>query len=162
MRDNLPKIKKLIEIGNTPFQVIEVIEKVLQGWNNKKPIFLFKTDSGNWAYYDNDTKQVVDVEQWNGKSALVKGAWIKMGLYHKIHLIFKTPVTYTEYSGQYKGQLVSANEVSVNITDAAYKALESQMAGRPPNSFYQFTYKKGKTSQFVNGAIWVDPAALQI
>lgn len=153
----LPKIKKLSEIGETPFQVVKVEEKILQGWDKakRKMLYLFKGPTGLWSYYDKAEKCIVEVPQWKDKAALIQDSWVDMSVYYRVHLRFERPIAYTSYEGSRPAQ-ATASEALVTITGAAYESMEEQFRGRPEGSFYQFSYKKLKNNrQYVDKVIFV-------
>lgn len=154
---DIPKIKKVNEIGTTPFRVVEVKEKILQGWDktSRKMLYLFKGSLGNWSYYDPQGKMEVEVPQWRDKEALIMGRWIKMSLYYRLHIAFETPITYSEFSYGRGSQQHQTYEAIINITKKAYENLEKQMSGRAPGSYYCFTYKNLAKGATVDGAYWV-------
>ena len=161
---DLPKIKKIAEVGDKPFRYISTVEKVLQGWDsrNRKTIYLFKTDTGQWGYYDKSTQQVIEIDQWKKKSALINGQWIKMVLYYRIQALFAEPITFSVWNKMdNKNEQMTAQEVLLTLTGTAYKKLEEQMNGRTPESFYKLSFvtrKKpgGKGDMtYVDNVVWV-------
>lgn len=154
---DIPKIKKVNEIGETPFRVIEMKEKILQGWDKtaRKMLYLFKGGLNNWCYYDAKTKQTVEVPEWRDKEALIMGRWVKMSLYYRLHIAFETPINYSEFSYGRGSQQHQTYEAIINLTKSAYEELEKQMVGRDPGSFYRFSYKKLASGMTVDGVYWV-------
>jgi len=158
----IPKIKKVADIGEAPFLFIEKTESILQGWDKtiRKTIYLFKTDSGNWGYFDKDTNQVIEISQWKEKAAYVGDHWVKMSLYHRVRLKFTQPISYSAWdSGQRRQVQETTQDAIVTITDTAYKSLLEQMNGRDAQSVYQFTFTSrkmgGRTVTYVDKAVWV-------
>lgn len=154
---DLPKIKKATEIGDVPFQVIKVEEKILQGYDTRtrRTLYLFKGPTDVWSYYSKAERCIVEVPQWRDKEALIEGSWVKMSVYYRLHLLFERPVTFTPYD-KAKGSQETVNEASVTVTQAAYEALEEQFKGRATGSWYQFVYKKLKNGRtYIDKAIWV-------
>lgn len=161
----IPKIKKTADIGDTPFYFIGKTESILQGWDKTigKTIYLFRTDSGKWGYFDKETNQVIDVNQWREKAALISGHWVKMALYHRVHLKFINPISYSAWDSVAKKQYpVSTQEAIVTITDSSYKSLIEQMSGRDGNSTYKFLFVSRKIGDrkitYVKSALWVEPS----
>lgn len=164
---DLPKIKKLTEIGDKPFRYISTVEKILQGWNNsiQKTVYLFKTDTGEWGYYDKETQQVIDIDQWKKKAALINGQWIKMTLYYRIHIMFAESIQFSSWNKmESKNEQLIAQEALITLTFTAYKKLEEQMRGRAPESFYRLSFatrkKPGKGNEkkkmtFVDNVVWI-------
>lgn len=159
----IPKIKKIIDIGETPFNFIEKAESILQGWDSKirKTIYLFRTDTGPWGYYDKDSKQVIEIDQWKGKSAWINDHWVKMALYHRVKLLFTKPVTYSGWdSATRKPVKQTTQEAIVTITDTAYKSLLEQLEGRPAESILKFVFTtrkmKNKTITYIDKVVWVN------
>lgn len=160
----LPKIDKLSEIGDKPFRYISTVEKVLQGWNSRvrRTVYLFKTDTGQWGYYDKESQQVIEIDQWKKKAALINGQWIKMTLYHRIQVIFNEPVVFSVWSKMNnKNEQMTAQEALITLTDTAYKHLEEQSKGRPPESWYKLSFTTRKkpngngTMTYVDNVVWV-------
>ena len=161
---DIPKIQKLTEVGDKPFKYISTVEKVLQGWNNKtnKTVYLFKTDTGQWGYYDKDTQQVIDIDQWKGKAALIDGQWIKMVLYYRIRVMFAEPIVFSVWRKmERKNEQMTAQEALITLTATAYTKMEESMKGRPPESWYRLSFTTRKkprgsgTMTFVDNVIWV-------
>jgi len=162
MDQEIPKIKKVVEIGETPFQFIAKEESILQGWDAKirKTIYLFKTDSGNWGYYDKETSQVIDVTQWKEKAAWVGDHYVKMSLYHRIIIRFAQPLNYSGWDPATRREVpVTTTEAMVVVTDSAYKQIVEQLNGRPADSFlkFQFTTRKiqNRQSTYIDKVVWV-------
>ena len=163
-RQDIPKIKKTAEIGNKPFRYISTVEKVLQGWSgrSKKTVYLFKTDTGQWGYYDKETQQVIEVDQWKGKAALINGQWIKMTLYYRIQAMFAQAITFSVWNKmEGKNDQMTAQEVLITLTGSAYKKMEEAMRGRTPESWYQLSFTTRKKSggkgnmTYVDNVIWI-------
>lgn len=163
-RQDLPKIKKIAEVGDKPFKYISTVEKLLQGWDSsvKKTVYLFKTDTGQWGYYDKETQQVIEIDQWKKKAAFINGRWIKMVLYYKIQAMFAEPISFSSWNKMdKKKETLTAKEVLITLTATAFNKLEEQMKGRTPESFYKlsFTTRKkpggGGNMTFVDNVIWV-------
>jgi len=153
-----PAIKKVAEIGETSFQYIGEKEKILQGWDKelKKMLYLFKTDTGNWGYWDKETSQLIKVTQWKEKAALINSRWVKMALYHRIYVIFDQPITFSEWdSSQKKRVQKTTQDAIITITDSAFKQLEEQMNGRAQESWYKFEFMKRNKGSYVNKVKWV-------
>ncbi len=152
MSNDLPKIKVLTEIGETPFQVAKVEEKILQGWDktSRRSLYLFKGPTQVWSYYSKRERCIVEVPQWRDAEALIEGVWVKMSVYWRLQLRFETPVEYTSFEEKVKTKKV-VSEAIVVVTGAAYESLEEQFKGRPEGSWYKFSYKKLK-----NGRSYVD------
>lgn len=163
-QQTLPKIEKLTEIGPISFRYIANPENILQWWDKmaNKTKYLFKTDSGAWGYYDTQTSQVIEINQWKGKAAMVEGEWCKMTLYHRVHVIFSQPVNFTAYDSQQKRKVQqTAQEAIIVLTDTAFKSLVEAMNGRDPNSYYSLSFTtrnkpKGGTMTYVDKIIWVE------
>jgi len=153
---DLPKIYKLGELENVPFQIIEVGESILQGWDASanRMKMLFKTKNDKWGFWDAANKKVVDDIQWDDHKALLDGQWINMNMYFKVHIRFEAPIAYTKFFQGNQTQEVTT-EASVLVGKKALDSLQSQMNGRAPNSFYQFTYEQGKKNKYVVGGLWV-------
>lgn len=162
MEQEIPKIKKLNEVGESPFQFVEKVESILQGWDSKirKTIYLFKADSGNWGYYDKDTSQVIDVTQWKDKAAWLGDHWVKMSLYHRIHVHFHPPLNYTGWDPSSRKEIpATTSEAIIVVTDSAYKQILEQLNGRAATSLlkFQFTTRKiqNRQSTYVDKVLWV-------
>jgi len=160
---DLPKIKKIADVGETPFQFVEKTESILQGWDKTigRTIYLFKTTTGAWGYFDKDSGQVIDVTQWKGKAAWVQNHFVMMTLYHRVHLIFAQPVSYSEWdSSANRRYQVEATEAIVTMTDSSYKSLIEQMNGRDANAVYKFSFTsrklKGRMVNYVDKVVWVE------
>jgi hypothetical protein len=163
-----PKIKRTHDVGETPFQFISKIESILQGWDqiNKKMVFLFKADTGNWGYWDKDTEQVVEISEWEGKAAFIRGVKIKMAVYHRLHLLFTQPVIYGEYDSVSRKEIkMQTSEAIVTVTDQAHKLLLEQMSGRSQNDIYRFGWTSRKLGRrvikFIDKVTWVNLATIQ-
>jgi len=159
---DLAKIKKIAEVGETSFQFIEKTESILQGWDKTagKTIYLFKTDTGAWGYYNKERGKVVDVTSWKEKSAYVHDHFVPMTLYHRVHLLFTSPISYSEWDSATKKQKKDITmEAIVTMTDTSYKSMLEQMQGRDPNSFYKFVFTskklKGRMVNYVEKVVWV-------
>lgn len=162
MDQEIPKIQKLNEVGEAPFQFIEKLESILQGWDAKikKTVYLFKTDTGAWGYYDKDSSQVIEVNQWNKKAAWMNDRWVKMSLYHRIHLMFMFPLDYTGWDAKKRKEIPSqTQEAILTVTDSAYKQILEQLNGRAATSFlkFEFTTRKvqNRQSTYVDKVLWV-------
>lgn len=162
--EDIIKIRKIKEIGETPFYFLKEVGSVLQGFNKslRKMVFLFKTENG-WSYYDKEINQVVKADRWKEDSVFMKGYWVKMSLYHKVHLQFLRPVSCTAWDKASKREYTAfAPEAIVTITDMAYKSLLEQTNGRNPNSLYRFVFVSrnigGKTVSYIEKVIWVNPS----
>lgn len=137
---DLPKIQKTSEIGEHAFRLVKLEEKILQGWDagQRRMVYLFKNNqTNNWAYYDKERKQTLDVLDWRDKEAFVMGKYVKMSLYYRLHVVFDIPL---EYGAEGKKQITYA--ALILLPKTAYELLEQQMDGRHPDSFYKFEYKK--------------------
>ncbi|MCK4501214.1 hypothetical protein KAU11_12005 [Candidatus Babeliales bacterium] len=161
----IPKIKKVADVGETPFNFIEKTESILQGWDKqiKKTIYLFRTDTGAWGYYDPDSGQVIEVHQWKSKAAWVNGYWVKMAIYHRLKLLFSTPITWSGWDkANNKAVKETASEVIVTVTDTAYKTLIEQLEGRPAESLFKFVFTTrklgGRNVTYINKVVWVNTA----
>jgi len=165
MTQTLPKIEKLTEVGAIPFQYLDNPENILQWWckDDKKTKYLFKTDSGAWGYYDKLTTQVIEINQWKGKAAMVEGKWCKLTLYHRVHVRFSQPVIFTGYDPDQRKKIQqTAQEAIILLTDTAFKTLGDAMKGRDANSYYRLSFTtrnkpKGGTMTYVDRIIWVEP-----
>lgn len=164
----LPLIRKISEVGETPFQFVEKKETILQGWHapSKKNVFLFKNDQGQWSNYDSAVKKVVPVTQWDGKSAMINGAWVKLAIYHRINLLFVKPITYSAWDASAKKEVkAQTQEAIVVVTDTAYKLLCEQLNGRDPMSFLKFGWTSknvgGRQMTYVDKVLWVNPSTIQ-
>lgn len=158
MVDNtIPKIKKISEIGATPFRIQDVQEKILQGWSKrqKKMLYVFKADSGNWAYYDKESSTMVEISSWREKEAYIMGEWVKMSLYYRVHIVFEVPVNYSSYVKDLGMQSQLTYEALILLPKTAFELLEQQMVGRDPNSYYIFNYKKLKKGSSVESVQFV-------
>lgn len=158
----LPKIKKIADVGEVPFQFVEKTESILQGWDkaSNRTIYLFKTDTGQWGYFDKDSQQVIDVTRWKDTAAWVSNRWVKMTLYHRAHLRFSQAITYSEWDSVARRQYpMQVAEAIVTMTDTAYKSLLEQMKGRNLEAFYQFVFTsrklKGRMVNYVDKVVWV-------
>lgn len=161
-QDNIPKIRVLSDIGEAPFQFFGILETILQGWSKakKKSIYLFKMEDGRWGYYHKPTEQVLGVEQWKEKAAWIDGEWVKMAKYHRIHVNFLQPVTYSNWQSGKKTQS-QTHEAQFNITDSSYKTLEEAMKGRGKNSAYKLVFttrkkKGGGAMTYVEKIVWAE------
>lgn len=163
MTQDLPKIKRLSDVGDTPFQVVEMVEKILQGWNKKKKrtVYLFRTDDNKWGYYNKESKQIMVISAWKDKAAFVNGEWITMSLYYRLHVRFAQPVTSSSWDPDTrKKTTITLAEAIIILTDSAYKSLEEQRAGRPENSWFKLSFvtqkkKTGGSMTYANKVIWV-------
>ena len=158
-----PRIKKIAEVGETPFQFFELGETILQGWDKGigRTIYLFKTETGNWGYFDKETEQVIEVMQWRGKAALIGNSWIKLSLYRRIRVFFNAIVNYSTWDHiSKKNMYKQTQEAILTITNSTYDQLLGQMEGRPPESLYKFVFTSRKignrTMSYVNKVLWVD------
>ena len=153
---DIPKIKRISEIGEEPFRLVNMEEAILQGWDKtaRKMLYLFKDQTGTWAYFDKNSKMTVQVPEWRDKEALVMGKWIKMSLYYRLHVAFENPITYSIRSRQ-GSQNFQTYEGIILVPKAAYEMLQQQMVGRDPNSFYRFKYKQLKSGTTVDGVFFV-------
>jgi hypothetical protein len=157
-----PLIKKIVDIGESPFHFIEKVESILQGWDStiKKTIYLFKTESGNWGYYNKKAARITDVENWKDKSALIDDHYVKMGIYHRVKLKFLSPLNYAGWDTKKRKEVPATTEEGIVIvTDTTYKQIIEQLNGRNPDSVlkFEFTTKKigGRNSTYVNKVIWL-------
>jgi len=160
--ENIVKIKKVSEVGEMPFQFIEKVESILQGWDVtiNKTIYLFKTDTGKWGYWDKNRSRIVEINNWEGKSAWIEDHFVKMGLYHRVLLKFQSPLNYTGWDNEKRKEVPSVTDQAiVVITDTTYNQILEQLKGRAEDSFlkFEFTSKnlKSKNSSYVNKVIWV-------
>lgn len=156
-----PKIKKTNEVGEIPFQLLETQEEILQGWNSKirKMMYLFKSELGNWAYYDKSSGMVVEVSEWKDRAANIAGDWVKMTKYFRVLVRFLEPVSYTSWDNDARKNVTLQTDVAIlTITKSAYEHLEEAMKGRDALSWYRFLYKQTKRMVYVNGVEFVDPA----
>ena len=143
MNQEIPKIRKVAEVGETPFQFIEKQENILQGYDKtiRRSVYLFKMTDGNWGYYDKETSQTIPINQWKGKAAMIDGRWVIMTLYHRIHLRFSEQVIYSNWDKESRKEVrMQTPEAIVTITDSAFKSLTEQIEGRDPGSLFKFTY----------------------
>ena len=159
----IPKIKKTADVGETPFNFIERTESILQGWDKqiKKTIYLFRTNTGAWGYFDKDSGQVIEINQWKGKAAWINGHWIKLSLYHRIKLLFSQPITYNGWDeASHKAVKQTVTEAITTVTDIAYKSLMEQAEGRPAESLFKFVFTTrklgGRNVTYVNKVVWVN------
>lgn len=160
IQSNIPKVRIISEVGEAPFQVLGVLEVILQGWspNQRRSVYLFKNQENLWSYYDKVSNKIIVADQWQGTKALIEDEWITMTKYHRLHVNFLDPVTFSIWVGKRK-QSQTANEVQLNVTDAAFKTLAEAMSGRPSNSAYKFVFKTqkkpgGGSMTFVERIIW--------
>jgi len=149
MEENqIPKLDKVNEIGGTAFQIIEMKEKILSGWDKlaRKSVYLFKMDSGAWGYYNKEAGRVTEVDQWKDKSAWINGQWIRLSIYYRIHVVFANPIEFTVYDyANHRSQRICWQEALIKVTDKTYALMVSASQGRDPRSFYRFGFKaKGK------------------
>jgi len=158
----IPKIRKTADLGEATFKFIEKTESILQGWGRAlgRTIYLFKMDNGAWGYFDKETEQFMEVTEWREKAAFVYGQWVKMALYHRIHLVFTEELTYAEWDPSVKREFFKATqEAIVTVTDLAYKSLLEQMNGRDAEATYKLiftTRKMGKRNvTFADKVVWV-------
>lgn len=135
----LPKIRNNEDIEEQPFRVVGVTEKILQGWDPriKRTRYLFWNEN-KWCYFDKDTNQIIPVIQWKGKAAFIEGGWVKMTLYHRLHVIFANVVSFKSYDRVAKQNLENfTQEAIITVTDSCYKTLAEVSAGRPEGSWYK-------------------------
>src|SRR4030043_579308 len=147
-----PQIKKIAEIGEMPFQYIGEKERILQGWDQtiKKMLYLFKTDMGNWGYWDKETQQVLTCDQWKGKAALINNRWVKMSLYHRVYLIFAHEVTFTEWNKTTKKrEKKTTKNAIVTIPKSANDMILEQLNSRSAESWLKFEFVKGSKGQYI-------------
>ncbi len=158
-----PIIKRLSEVGETPFQVIKEFEKILQGWDAKKrrTVYLFKTVNDKWGYFSKESKQIMEVTAWDKKAAFIDGNWVKMSLYHRVLVKFSQPVNSTSWDSSNKRKtIVPLLEAIIILTDTAYKSLIEQMQGRQSGSWFKLSFMTKKKSggglmTYANKVIWV-------
>ena len=163
MNDDLPVIDKILEVGENLFCLLSVKEKILQGWDPKtrRTVYLFKTDTGDWGFYDKETNQVIEVDKWKKKAAWINGRWVKMSVYYKLNVVFEEAVTFSSWNKmERKVDKMTAVEAVIVLTSSAYDHLINQMEGRPKDSFYKLSFatrKKagGGNMKFVDNVIWV-------
>jgi hypothetical protein len=158
----IAKIRKTADLGDATFKFIEKTESILQGWSTSigRTIYLFKMDTGEWGYFDKESGQFMGVTEWRQRAALVYGKWVKMSLYHRVHLVFTEDLTYAEWDPSTRKEYFKlAPEAIVTITDLAYKSLLEQMSGRDPESTYKLVFttrKMGKKNvTFADKVVWV-------
>ena len=161
MESESPKIRRLAEVGEAPFQFIEKLESILQGWDSKigKTIYLFKTDSGAWGYYNKNNNQVIEVNEWEGKAALIGGYFVKMALYHRIQVRFQAPITYSGWDPVSKKEVPASTEIAtLVITDKTYKQILDQLKGRAADSNLRFNFVTRKIqdrqSTYIDSVVW--------
>mgnify|MGYP007007267725 FL=1 len=144
------------EIGEMPWALVNIEEKILQGWDarSKKLLYLFKDDQGAWAYYDKYTKTTNQVTQWRDKEALIGDKWIKMSLYYRIHIKFASPVTYSVFRFGAGSNQFQTYEAIVLITKAVYDQF-MELMGEHPNGWYKFEYKHLKKGDSVSKVAFV-------
>lgn len=157
-----PKIRRIQDVGEFPFQIIGNEETILQGWDPgiHRNVFLFKTPNGVWGYFDKGSNSIIENIQWDKKKALVNGRWVEMALYHRLDVRFQQPIMATVYSKEDKSTTQGPiQEANITIADKCYKNLMAQTAGRDPNSFYKFVWisktVKGRTVTYPENALWV-------
>lgn len=162
MESEIPTIRKLSEIGDNPFQFIEKLESILQGWDAKirKTVYLFKTDSGEWGYYDKETSQVIKATQWKEKAVLIGDHYVKMALYHRVKVKFMFPLDYTGWDAVNKKEIPAvADFATLVITEKTYKQILDQLNGRVANSFLKFIFVTRKIqdrqSTYIDNVVWV-------
>lgn len=153
---DIPKIKKVSEIGETPFRVVNVEEKILQGWDQstKRMLYLFKDSLGLWSYYSKEQRCAIQVTEWREKEALIMGKWIKMSLYYRLHIAFANPITYSVFN-RGRNQQFTTTEAIILVTKSVYEMLEQQFAGRPAGSYYKFGYKTLKKGDTIDAVYFV-------
>jgi len=158
----LPRIRRIQDVGENHFQILGNEETILQGWDVglHRNVFLFKTPNGVWGYFDKASNGIIENIQWDKKKALVNGRWVEMSLYHRLDIRFYQPIMATAYDKEshqaVQGQIQEAN---ITITDKCYKNLIAQTAGRDPNSFYKLVWNtkksRGREVTFPESAVWV-------
>lgn len=153
---DIPKIKKVTEIGSTPWSLINIEEKILQGWDSraKKLLYLFKDQLGVWSYYDKYSKLTVEVMEWREKEALIKDQWIKMSVYYRLHLRFAEVVTYSTFQYGAGSQHHQTTEALVLVPKSIYDQLMEVM-GVHPVGWYRFEYKRLKKGDSVSKIVFV-------
>lgn len=156
----IPRLKKLDEAGEVPFQFIELQETILEGWNSDwdKLMYLFKMEDGSWGYYDNGTQRVVPIMEWKGKSARVEETWVPMSKKRRLHLRFVDTISFSNWDHGRKYTAQSADVIAV-VTESAYESLVEQSNGRTKDSVYRFSFKtrknkKGGTMTFVDKIVY--------
>lgn len=161
MESEIPMIRRLADVGDAPFQLIQKLESILQGWDAKirKNIYLFKTDSGAWGYYDKNSNSVSEVNQWKGKSALIGDHFVKMALYHRIQVKFLFPLTYNSWDKIAKKEVPAETEyATLAVTDKTYKQILDQLKGRAANSNLRFNFVTRKIqdrqSTYIDSVVW--------
>jgi hypothetical protein len=161
MESEIPTIRRLADVGDAPFQFIQKLESILQGWDAKirKNIYLFKTDSGGWGYYDKNINTVSEVSQWKGKSALVGDHFVKMALYHRIQVKFLFPLTYNSWDKAAKKEVPAETEnATLAVTDKTYKQILDQLKGRAADSNLRFNFVTRKIqdrqSTYIDSVVW--------
>ena len=161
MENEIPKIRKLAEVGDNPFQFIGKVESILQGWDQKirKTIYLFRTDLGNWGYYDKNNNSVIEADQWNGKSVLIGDHFVKMALYHRIQVKFLFPLNYTGWDPVAKKEIPAVTEfATLVITDKTYKQIIDQLNGRAATSYLRFNFVtrkiQNRQSTYIESVLW--------
>lgn len=146
-------MQRVSDLQGAEFRFLEKKETILQGFHPKlrKSVYLFRAEDKKWAYYSKSINKVIKVDRWQDKSAFIEGSWVKLSVYHRVHLLFPNSLTYKGKNGE-----TTVNEAIIPITDSAYKQLLDQMAGRVSESIYTFEYKVlANKSLYISGVKWL-------
>lgn len=165
MTEDIPKIKKTHEVGDMPFQVVEIQEEILQGWSarQQRQMYLFKNENGQWSYFDKMSGSIKEVTEWKERSANIGGDWVAMTKYFRVHVRFFDFVQYTEWNGAMRQNvLVGTDKAILTLTKTSFEKLQKTIAGKPPDSWYRLIYRtvnqKKRTIVYVDDAVYIDPA----
>ena len=136
-----PQIRQLSDVKDQPFQIVSYVEKILQGWNKKikKSNYLFKTNNGVWGYYNPRSRKVEEDLEWKDESVNIDGSFVPMSLYYRWHIRFFEPI---EISVWERGRMerIDTQEAMVNLPEEANLVFEKEMEGKPPETWYKFTF----------------------
>lgn len=138
MSSQIQKIKRVAQIGEAEFNYLGMTEAIMQGWDGKKTVYLFKTPTGNWAYAA-PSGGVQAVTEWDGDKAMMNGQYIKMAPYCRIHLKFIAPLTYKVWNGTANVDK-TVSEAIIAVTESTYQAMEEAIKGRSKEAVYKLKY----------------------
>lgn len=142
--EDVPSIRKIQEVGETPFQIVSFVEKILQGYHTgiKRSLYLFKTNNGVWGYWDPKLRRVIEELQWKENSCFLENKWVPMTAYYKFHVQFFEPIVFSLWNKDQRiEEQFETTEAIISLTDAANKTFQEAMVGRAPDTWYKLQFK---------------------
>jgi hypothetical protein len=155
MQSQIQKIKRVAVVGEAEFNYLGMTEEIMQGWDGKRTVYLFKTPAGRWAYSPPSGGVQAILDWRNEDEAMMNGKYIKMAPYKRIHLKFIEPFTYKVWNGKEEEDKTISEGIIV-VTESCHQIMEDATKGRSKDAVYKLKFGiLPNKNKYADGLIFV-------